>query len=82
MSREGAGRPASEAAPGTPVWVWIVYALGILGALVLVGSALVSAALVLASDATVRLSVPAIVVCVLLIAAAVVVKVQRRRARV
>ena len=70
MSREGARRPASEAAPGTPVWVWIVYALGILGALVL------------ASDATVRLSVPAIVVCVLLIAAAVVVKVQRRRARV
>ena len=82
MSREGARRPAPEAAAGTPVWVWTVYGLGILGALVLVGSALVSAALVLASDATVRLSVPAIVVCVLLIAAAVVVKVQRRRARV
>jgi hypothetical protein len=80
MSRAGAQRPAPTAQAGTPVWVWVVYGLGFLGALVLVGSAVASAAMVIASDATVSISFPALAICVVLVGAAVAVKVQRTRA--
>ena len=34
MSREGAGdkQPERQRATGTPIWVWVVYAFGILAA--------------------------------------------------
>lgn len=37
MSREGAPSqtPQPETAAGTPIWVWVVYALGVLAAIIL-----------------------------------------------
>jgi hypothetical protein len=61
----------------TSALVWIVYSLGILGGLLLVGSAIVSAILALASDATVGISFRGLVVCVVLVGAAVALKVWR-----
>jgi hypothetical protein len=79
VSRGGV-RPAGAAeSAGTPIWVWIVYSAGILGALALLGSAVASAALVLFSDATVRISFPALVVSLVLVGAAVALKVWRSR---
>ena len=63
---------------GTPIWVWIVYVLGTLGGLVLFGSAIVSAALVLFSDATVKISFGALVVSVVLAGAALALMAWRR----
>ena len=82
MSRGGVRRAEATASAATPVWVWVVYGLGILGALALVGSAVVSAVLVLVSDATVRISAGGLVVSLVLIGAAVAVKAWRwRRSR-
>ena len=67
---------------GTPIVVWIVYALGILAALVLVGSAVTSAILALTSDATVQTSGRALALSIGLVGAAVVLKgVRWRRGR-
>ena len=42
MSREGAPskQPTSQPAAGTPIWVWVVYALGILAAAIIAFSLL------------------------------------------
>jgi hypothetical protein len=56
-----------------------VYGLGILGALVLFGSAFVSAILVLVSDATVHISGRGLALSVVLVGAAVVLKATRWR---
>ena len=62
---------------GTSALVWIVYGLGILGALVLLGSAVVSAVLVVVSDATVNISFSGLAISVVLVGAAVALKVWR-----
>ena len=65
MSREGAQkRPQATPTGGTPIWVWLVYGLGILAATVLVGSLLFAVGALIASDDEVGLdwniSIPAI----------------------
>ena len=53
MSREGAGaarKPKKAPAAGTPIWVWVVYALGIVAASIVVFSALFTAGALLLSD--------------------------------
>lgn len=42
--------PAPSPTGGTPVWVWVVYALGLLSATIFAGSALFVAGAYLASD--------------------------------
>ena len=44
------GKPAAEGTGGTPIWVWIVYALGILAASILVLSVLFTLGAYLLSD--------------------------------
>jgi hypothetical protein len=61
----------------TPVLVWIVYSLGILGGLLLIGSAVVSAIVVLVSDASVGISFRGLAVCLVLVGAAMALKVWR-----
>lgn len=56
-------KPA-EGSGGTPIWVWVVYALGILAVSILVLAALFTLGAYLLSDdvpVTVNVSVPAIV---------------------
>ena len=86
MSREGAGgaKPKPPRAAGTPVWVWVVYALGILAAAIVAFSLLFTAGAVFLSDdieATYDISTPAIVLWGGLMLAAVVTWVVRRRQR-
>ncbi len=52
MSREGASDQKSKPprAAGTPVWVWVVYGLGILAAAIFVFSVLFTLGAVLLSD--------------------------------
>jgi hypothetical protein len=55
VSREGAPLqrrpdPAPTGGGGTPIWVWFVYGLGILGATVIVSSLLFAVGALLASD--------------------------------
>lgn len=80
MSRGGASRAGPIERAGTPIWVWVVYGLGILGAVALIGSAVASAVMILVSDASVNISFPALAVCLVLVGAAVAVKVRRTRA--
>ena len=66
MSREGAPskQPTKQPAAGTPIWVWLVYGLGILAASIFVFSLLFTlGALVLSNDVPVGtdISVPAII---------------------
>ena len=68
---------------GTPIWVWVIYALGILAATILVFSVLFTlGAYVLSNDVPVsfNVSVPAIVLWggLTLLAAAVFVRRRRR----
>jgi hypothetical protein len=86
VSREGAPSKQPKAAPpaGTPIWVWVVYAFGILAAAIFVFSALFTiGALVLSDDVPVGtdISTPAIVLWGGLIVAAIVTWFVRRRQR-
>ena len=83
MSREGArGTPSSTPTGGTPIWVWIVYGLGILAATIFAVSILFVAGAYIASDdvpVTFRVSSVAIVLWGGLIALAVATWLVRRR---
>lgn len=86
MSREGAGGKKEQAAPaaGTPIWVWLVYGLGILAAAIFAFSLLFTAGAYLLSDdvpVTLDISAPAIVLWGALIVAALVTWFTRRRKR-
>ena len=88
MSREGAGdkkpTPDRSRAPGTPIWVWVVYAFGILAAAIFAFSVLFTLGALLLSDdvgVTYDVSTPAIVLWGGLILAAAVTWVVRRRQR-
>ena len=86
MSREGATDKKQKAPPaaGTPIWVWVVYAFGILAAAIFAFSLLFTlGALVLSDDVgvTYDVSTPAIVLWGGLILAAAVTWVVRRRRR-
>ena len=86
MSREGAPskQPKSQPAAGTPIWVWVVYAFGILAGAIFAFSALFTlGALVLSNDVPVGtdVSTPAIVLWGALIVAAVLTWIYRRRQR-
>ena len=86
MSREGAPskQPKSQPRAGTPIWVWVVYAFGILAGAIFLFSALFTlGALVLSNDVPVstNVSTPAIVLWGGLIVAAVVTWIVRRRQR-
>ena len=86
MSREGAGekQPERQRRAGTPIWVWVVYAFGILAAAIFAFSLLFTlGALLLSEDVgvTYDVSTPAIILWGGLILAAVVTWVVRRRQR-
>jgi hypothetical protein len=86
VSREGAGDKQTERqrAAGTPIWVWVVYAFGILAAAIFAFSLLFTLGALLLSDdvgVTYDVSTPAIVLWGALILAAVVTWVVRRRQR-
>ena len=91
MSREGAPAKrekadvdARPAAAGTPIWVWLVYGLGVLAGVIFLFSALFTlGALVLSDDVPVTydVSVPAFVLWGGLMLAAVLTWVVRRRRR-
>jgi hypothetical protein len=86
VSREGAGDKKTKSPPaaGTPIWVWVVYGLGLIAAAIFAFSILFTAGALLLSDdvpATYDVSAPAIVLWGGLIVAAVVTWVVRRRQR-
>lgn len=86
MSREGAPsqKPKAQPAAGTPIWVWLVYVLGILAAAIFAFSLLFTlGALVLSEDVPVTydISAPAIVLWGGLILVAVATWIVRRRQR-
>jgi hypothetical protein len=86
MSREGAGekKPKSSPRAGTSIWVWVVYAFGILAAAIFAFSLLFTlGALVLSDDVAVGydVSTPAVLVWGVLMLAAVLTWVVRRRQR-
>jgi hypothetical protein len=83
VSREGA-RPKLDSTPtgGTPIWVWVVYGLGILAATIFTVSVLFVAGAYIASDdvpVTFNVSSVAIVLWGGLIALAVTTWLVRRR---
>jgi len=84
MSREGAGekKPKSPPRAGTPIWVWVIYAFGILAAAIFAFSVLFTAgALLLSNDVPVTydVSAPAVILWGVLMLAAIVTWVVRRR---
>jgi hypothetical protein len=86
VSREGAPskQPKSTPAAGTPIWVWVLYAFGILaGAIFLFSVLFTLGAALLARDVPVSydFSVPATILWGGLVLAAVVTFVVRRRQR-
>jgi hypothetical protein len=87
MSREGAAQKKVQQQPaaGTPIWVWLVYGLGILAGGIFVFSVLFTlGALVLSDDVPVTydVSIPAMVLWGgLMVAAAVTWFVRRRQRR-
>ena len=86
MSREGAPskQPTSQPAAGTPIWVWLVYGLGILAGTIIAFSLLFTlGAALLARDVPVSydFSLPAAILWGGLVLAAVVTWVVRRRKR-
>jgi hypothetical protein len=86
VSREGAPskKPQTEPAAGTPIWVWLVYGLGLLAGTVIVFSLLFTfGALALSSDVPVGydFSWPAAILWGGLVLAAVVTWIVRRRQR-
>jgi hypothetical protein len=87
VSREGASDQKSKPsrASGTPIWVWVVYGLGILAAAIFAFSVLFTLGAVLLSDddvgVTYDVSALAFVLWGALILVAVVTWVARRRQR-
>ena len=86
MSREGAPskQPKSQPAAGTPIWVWVVYGLGLLAAVIIVFSVLFTlGARVLSNDVPVGydFSLLATIVWGGLVLAALVTYMMRRRQR-
>ena len=86
MSREGAGdkRPTTSPAAPTPGWVWAIYVLGIVAAVILGISLLLALATRLVSDDIATddsLVSPLRVLWVVLVLAAVVTWIVRRRQR-
>jgi LPXTG-motif cell wall-anchored protein len=91
MSREGApakrektDAAARVSAAGTPIWVWLVYGLGLLAAVIFLFSALFTlGALVLSDDVPVTydVSLPAILLWGGLMLAAAALWIVRRRRR-
>ena len=83
MSREGARRPTDPTPTGgTPIWVWVVYGLGILAATIFVFSILFVLGAYLTSDdvpVTFSVSALAIVLWGVLIALALATWFGRRR---
>jgi LPXTG-motif cell wall-anchored protein len=84
VSREGAGakRQSKPPAAGTPIWVWVVYAVGILAAAVFVFSILFTAgAYILSNDVPVTfdVSAPAIALWGALVVGAGALWIARRR---
>jgi len=74
--------PRAEGAGGTPIWVWIVYALGILAVAIVVLSVLFTLGAYLLSEdvpVTFDVSVPAAIVWGALILLAAGVWLRRRR---
>ena len=86
MSREGApsNKPKPPPAAGTPIWVWLLYGLGILAAAIFAFSLLFTlGARLLSDDVPVGydFSLPATILWGGLVLAAVVTYVVRRRQR-
>jgi hypothetical protein len=86
VSREGASvkKERTPPAAGTPIWVWLIYALGLLAVVIFAFSLLFTAgALILSDDVPVTydVSTPAIVLWGGLVVAAVVTWLVRRRQR-
>jgi hypothetical protein len=86
VSREGAPskQPKSSPAAGTPIWVWLVYGLGLFAAAIVVFSILFTlGALLLSNDVPVGadVSTPALILWGALIVAAAVTWIVRRRQR-
>ena len=86
MSREGAPskQPKSQPAAGTPIWVWVVYGLGLLAAVIIAFSVLFTlGARVLSDDVPVGydFSLLATIVWGGLVLAALVTYMMRRRQR-
>jgi hypothetical protein len=86
VSREGAGvkREKPRPAAGTPIWVWVIYALGIMAAAIFAFSVLFTLGALLLSDdvpVTYDVSTPAIILWGGLIVAAAVTWYVRRRQR-
>jgi hypothetical protein len=66
--------------PGTPVWVWLIYALGLVaGALLVLSLAWVAVVSMSSEDTTYDVNVPALVLWGVLVAAAAATLVWRRR---
>jgi hypothetical protein len=87
VSREGAQRdkaPDSVPVGGTPIWVWLVYGLGLLGGTILVASGLFVLGAYIGSDdvpVTTSVSIPALILWGGLVLAAVVLFLRRRGGR-
>ncbi len=86
LSREGAPskQPRKQPAAGTPIWVWLVYALGLLAATIIAFSLLFTlGALVLSEDVDVGydFSWPATILWGGIFLAAIVTWIVRRRQR-
>ena len=86
MSREGAGEKTSKtpSAAGTPIWVWVIYVLGVFAVAIFVFSILFTVGAKWLSDdleVTYDVSTPAIVLWGALIVAAAVTWIARRRQR-
>jgi hypothetical protein len=89
VSREGAGDKAQKqqkqpSAAGTPIWVWLVYALGIMAGAIFAFSLLFTAGALFLSDdtpVTYDVSVPALILWGALIVAALATFVRRRQRR-
>ena len=79
MSRQTIRRAQPAVRAGTPIWVWVVYALGVLAALILIASALFTAGGYFGSDdTTVDVSPLALVVWGGLVALAIATWLVRR----
>ncbi len=86
MSREGAPskQPQASRAAGTPIWVWLIYALGIVAVVIFAFSLLFTAGALLLSDdvpVTYDVSAPAIVLWGGLVFAAAATWYVRRKQR-